>query len=108
MRARFGQSHLQLARLIVWLALSGLLLWYLRWGSEIISITSYYHIRRSVPYIWNTFHTGLPEIGNDAMLDLVYWAAIAVTVLGILALFWLALAPSQKERAEPDPDQSSI
>lgn len=105
MRARVAQSHLFTARVIVWAALSALLLWYVRWGSEIISITAYYHIRRSVPYIWNTFHDGLPEVGTQAFLDVVYWAAIAVTVLGVLALFWLALTPSEKEATEPDAGQ---
>lgn len=105
MRERFAQSHLLIARVVVWGALSALLLWYLRWGSEIISITSYYRIRRSVPSIWSEFHDGLPEAGNQTLLDIVYWAAIAATVLGVLALLWLALLPSEKESADPEVEQ---
>jgi hypothetical protein len=105
MRERFKRNDFLTARVLVWVALSVLLLWYLRWGSELVSITSYYHIRRSVPYIWNAFHEGLPEIGNESALALVYWSCIAVTVIGVLALFWLALTPSEKESAEPSAEQ---
>lgn len=100
MRDRFKPSELLTARVLTWAALSALVLWYLRWGSELVAITSYYHIRRSVPYIWNRFHQGLPEIGNSTALDLVYWSCIAVALIGVLALFWLALTPSDKESAE--------
>ena len=101
MRERIERNNLLMARVIIWAALSALLLWYLRWGSELVSVTSYYHIRRSVPYIWNAFHKGLPEIGNETALDIVYWACLAVAVVGVLALFWLALMPSHKESTDP-------
>jgi hypothetical protein len=107
MRERFTSNNLLLARVIIWAALSVLLLWYLRWGSELVSVTSYYHIRRSVPYIWNAFHEGLPEIGNETALDIVYWSCLAATVVGVLALFWLALTPSEKESADPAAEQPS-
>jgi hypothetical protein len=103
-RDRFKPGHLLTARVLVWAGLSVLLLWYLRWGSESVSITSYYHIRRSVPYIRNAFHEGLPQIGNETMLDIVYWAAIATSVIGVLALLWLALTPSARESAEPESE----
>ena len=105
MRDRFVPSNLLTARVLVWAGLSVLFLWYLRWGSEIISLTSYYHMRRSVPSIWNAFHSGLPEIGNSTMLDIVYWAAMGASVVGVLALFWLALIPSANEVAEPETEQ---
>jgi hypothetical protein len=105
MRDRFVPSNLLTARVLVWAGLSALFLWYLHWGSEIISITAYYHIRRSVPYIWDSFHSGLPDIGNSTMLDIVYWAALGASVAGVLALFWLALTPSAKEAAEPETEQ---
>ncbi|MFT4037364.1 MAG: hypothetical protein QM692_04225 [Thermomicrobiales bacterium] len=105
MRDRFHPSHLLTARIIVWAALSAIFLWYLRWGSETVSITSYYHIRRSVPYIWNAFHDGLPDAGNQTLLDIVYWGAIAASVLGVIALLWLALIPSEKESAKPETEQ---
>lgn len=105
MRERLGRSKPRMAQVLVWAALSALFLWYLRWGSEMVAITSYYHIERSVPYIWNSFHEGLPEIGNGTALDIVYWSCIAVAVVGVLALFWLALTPSEKESAEPASEQ---
>ncbi len=105
MRERIEQHTLLTARVIIWTALSVLLLGYLRWGTELVSITTYYHIRRSVPYIWNSFHSGLPEIGNARALDVVYWACLGGTVLGVLALFWLALIPSDKESGEPPAEQ---
>jgi hypothetical protein len=107
MRERFKANNLLTARVITWVALSALLLWYLRWGSELVSVTSYYHIRRSVPYIWNAFHEGLPEIGNETALDFVYWACLAVAVVGVLALFWLALTPSDKESTDLAGEQPS-
>ena len=39
MRDRFKASNLLTARVLVWAGLSVLFLWYLRWGSEIISLT---------------------------------------------------------------------
>lgn len=107
MRERFKRNDLFYARVVVWAALSVLLLWYLRWGSEVVSITAYFHIRRSTPYIWNAFHGGLPDIGNGTALDVVYWSCLAVTVLGVLALFWLALTPSDKESADPATEPPS-
>ncbi|HET9661579.1 MAG TPA: hypothetical protein VFP05_14685 [Thermomicrobiales bacterium] len=105
MRQRFERNHLLTARVLIWAALSALLLWYLRWGSELVAITPYYHIRRSAPYIWNAFHKGLPDIGNETALDIVYWSSITVVVVGVLALFWLALTPSDKEAVEPADEQ---
>lgn len=105
MRERFRLHELPLAQVLVWAALSGSLLYWLRWGSELVAITSYFHIRHSVPYLWNKFHNGLPDIGNERMLDVVYWSCIAVAVVGVLALFWLALTPSEKEAAEPATEQ---
>jgi hypothetical protein len=105
MRQRLERNDLLTARVLIWAALSALVLWYVRWGSELVAITPYYHIRRSVPYIWNAFHKGLPDIGNGTALDIVYWTCIAVVVVGVLALFWLALTPSDKEAAEPTHEQ---
>jgi hypothetical protein len=105
MRRRYERNDLLIARVLIWAALSALLLWYLRWGSELVAVTPYYHIRRSVPYIWNAFHEGLPEIGNETALDGVYWACLAVALIGVLALFWLALTPSEKENPEPAAEQ---
>ena len=105
MRDRFVPTNLLIARLLVWAGLSALFLWYLRWGSEIISLTSYYHMRQSVPYVWDAFHSELPDIGNSTMLDVVYWVAIGTSVVGVLALFWLALVPSAREAADPDGEQ---
>ncbi len=89
-----------IARVIVWLGLSVLLLWYLWRGTESIAFSSFYHVRRSVPSIWNAFHTSLPKIGNGAMLEIVFAIAVATLLLGVLALFWLALIPSDDEIAE--------
>lgn len=89
------------ARLFVWLAMSLALLGYIRWGSELTAVTSFYFIRRSVPEIWDSFHSGLPEIGNPRALDAIYWASIGVLILGVLALLWLALEP---DRAELGPE----
>jgi len=89
------------ARLLVWGALSAALLGYVRWGSELTSVTSFYFIRRSVPEIWGYFHDGLPEIGNGRALDAVYWTSIAAFIVGVLALIWIALAP---EATEPDSE----
>lgn len=87
------QDRLLVARLVVWVALSGALLGYIRWGSELTAVTSFYFIRRSVPEIWGYFYDGLPEIGNPRALDAVYWASIGACLIGALALIWLALAP---------------
>lgn len=87
------------ARLLVWLALSASLLGYMRWGTELTSVTSFYFIRRSVPEIWNAFYQGLPDIGNARALDAMYWGSIVVVVSGVLVLLWLALEP------EPEPDE---
>lgn len=84
------------ARFLVWLALSASLLGYMRWGSEITAVTSFYFIRRSVPEIWNAFYRGLPEIGNARALDAMYWGSIVVAVAGVLVLLWLALEPETK------------
>ena len=89
------------ARLLVWVALSAALLGYIRWGSELTSVTSFYFIRRSVPEIWEYFHDGLPEIGNARALDAVYWTSIVAFIVGALALLWIALAP---EPAEPESE----
>jgi hypothetical protein len=86
-------SHDFVARLLVWLALSVALLGYIRWGSELTSVTSFYFIRRSVPEIWGAFYDGLPEIGNARALDAVYWVSIVALIVGVLALVWLALTP---------------
>lgn len=105
MRKRFETTSHLAARVLIWASLSALLLWYVRWGSELVSITSYYHIRRSTPFIWSKFHQGLPEIGNKAALDIVYWGCIGVCVIGVLVLLWLALTPCERETAEPDPER---
>lgn len=89
-----------IARLLVWLAMSVAFLGYLRWGSEITAVTSYYFIRRSVPEIWGSFHRGLPEIGNARALDAVYWGSIGAVVVGVLAMLWLAL--------EPEPERTDL
>jgi hypothetical protein len=107
MRYRLHFDPPKTARVLVWAALSGLLLWWLRWGSELVEITSYYRIRRSVPYIWNSFHEELPDVGNAQALDAIYWVALAVMVAGILALFWLALAPDDA-RVETASDGTSL
>jgi hypothetical protein len=90
-----------IARLLVWAVLSAALLGYIRWGSELTAVTSFFFIRRSVPEIWNSFHEGLPEIGNARALEAVYWTSIAALIVGVLALMWLALAP---EPTEPDAE----
>lgn len=92
------------ARLLVWLALSAALLGYILWGSEHTQVTSYYLIVRSVPEIWGYFHDGLPEIGNTRLLDAVYWISIGASLVGTLALLWLALEP-EPEEAEPIEDE---
>ena len=96
MRDRLHLDPSRAGRILVWAALSGVLLWWVRWGSELVAITSYYRIRRSVPYIWNTFYEELPEVGNSTALDAIYWLAIVVMVAGVLALLWLALAPAPR------------
>ncbi len=93
------------ARLLVWLALSASLLGYVRWGTELTSVTSFYFIRRSVPEIWGYFHKGLPEIGNSGALDAVYWASIGTVLIGVLAMLWLALEP---EPVETEPEVIDI
>jgi hypothetical protein len=90
-----------LSRLLAWLALSGALLGYVRWGSELTSVTSFFFIRRSVPEIWGAFHEGLPEIGNAGALDALYWISIAALIVGVLVLFWLALEPEDRPE-EPE------
>jgi hypothetical protein len=97
MRDRLHLDPTKTARILVWAALSGMLLWWLRWGSEVVAIYSYYRIRHSVRYIWDQFYEELPEVGNATALDAVYWLAVAVMVAGVLALFWLALAPDESE-----------
>ena len=89
------------ARLLVWLALCVSLLGYIRWGTELTSVTSFYFIRRSVPEIWGYFRKGMPEIGNSGALDAVYWASIGAVLVGVLALIWLAMEPEQRE-TEPE------
>lgn len=101
MKRRLQADRGFVARLLVWVALSAALLGYIRWGSELTSVTSFFFIRRSVPEIWNSFHDGLPEIGNARALDAVYWSSIAAFIVGVLALLWIALAP---EPAEPDSE----
>ena len=85
------------ARLLIWLALSAALLGYIRWGSELTAVTSFYFIRRSVPEIWGAFYDGLPEIGNARALDGIYWVSIVTLIIGVLALVWLALTPEAAE-----------
>jgi len=92
------------ARLLVWLALSAALFGYIRWGSELTSVTSFYFIRRSVPEIWGAFHEGLPEIGNARALDAIYWASIAGLIVGVLALLWLALEPERNANESEAPE----
>ena len=101
MKRRLQADRGFIARLLVWAALSAALLGYIRWGSELTAVTSFYFIRRSVPEIWGKFHGGLPEIGNAQALDAVYWISIAALTVGVLALLWLALAP---EPIEPEPE----
>lgn len=108
MPRRSQPSRLLTARVLVWAALSALLLWYVHWGSELVSFTSYYHVRRSVPAIWDAFNSGLPEAGNQSLLDIVYWVAIATSVLGVLALLWQTLIPSERESAEPGTGQDQV
>lgn len=88
-------KRLPVAQVIVWLALSGSLLAYIRWGTERTAVTSFYFVRRSVPGIWGYFLDGLPEIGNARVLDVIFWSAIAALIVGVLALLWLALEPEQ-------------
>lgn len=91
----------QAVRLIVWTALiSGLSLWLWR-GSAIVALTPYYRIRRSYPEIWDRFHDGLPTVGNPRLLDAVYWASIAVIVVGVPLLLWWALEPQSDDSDEP-------
>lgn len=97
-RRLFGLNPM--ARVLVWAALSGALLVWLRWGSVLVEITYYYRIRRSVPYVWNKFHHGLPDAGSPRALDVLYWSAIIVMIAGVLALLWLALAPDDASGRE--------
>lgn len=83
-------------RLLVWLTLSAALLGYIRWGTELTAVTSFYFIRRSVPEIWGYFQVGLPEIGNARALDALYWVSIGTLIIGVLALLWLALEPDDE------------
>ena len=99
-------DHRFTARIIVWLAMCIAFLGYIRWGTELTSVTSFYFIRRSVPEIWSYFHDGLPQIGNDRLLDLVYWAGISGFVVGALALFWLALGRDASDSVAADPTVS--
>ncbi len=105
MKSTLPRDRLFVARLLVWLALSAALLGYVRWGTELTSVTSFYFIRRSVPDIWGYFHKGLPEIGNPGALDAVYWVSIGAVLIGVLALLWLALEP---EQIETEPEDSAI
>jgi len=91
-----------ISRVAVWSASSALLLWYLWRGTEAIAFSPFYTVRRSVPSIWNTFHTSLPQIGNRTLLEVVFAVATATLLLGVLALYWLALIPSDDEAPEPD------
>ncbi len=93
MKLTLPRDRAFVARLLVWLALTVSILGYIRWGSELTSVTSFYFIRRSVPDIWGYFFKGLPEIGNPRALEAVYWGSISVLLVGVLALLWLALAP---------------
>lgn len=104
MASALKTGPVKVGRLIVWLALSGSLLAYIRWGTELTAVTSFYSIRRSVPSIWGFFHDGLPEVGNGRVLELVFWSSLVALIGGVLALFWLALEP---EGDVPPPDQDN-
>lgn len=103
-----GQANNRLiTRVVVWSALSVLLLWYLWRGTETVAFSSFYTVRRSVPSIWNTFHASLPQIGNKTLLEIVFAVATATLLLGVLALFWLALIPSDDEIRDADVELPS-
>ncbi len=85
------------SRIIVWAALSALLLGYVRWGSEVVSITSFYHVRRSVPSIWRAFRRGLPDVASGTAMNVVYAVSLGILLVGVLALVWLALDPAEDD-----------
>lgn len=107
MRERLQRDHMTVARVVVWAALSLGLLYWLRWGSLSVSITSYYKIRRTVPHIWGTFADDLPSVGSAWALTLVYWSCIVVMIVGVLAMLWLALE-SDPEVAAASDNQSPL
>ena len=106
MRDGIEPTTMRIARIIVWLGLSAALLSYLRWGTELVSMTAYFKVRRSVPSIWKTFYRGLPDIANGTVLDIVYATALAVVIVGVLALLWLALIPGAGEISPADDEYS--
>lgn len=107
MRDGIEPARLRTARIIVWVVLGAAFLSYLRWGSELISRTSFFQIRRSVPSIWNSFYQGLPEIANRTLLDVVYSIALATVIVGALTLIWLASVPSEDEVVQNDHESTS-
>ncbi|MCA9858734.1 MAG: hypothetical protein KC438_03390 [Thermomicrobiales bacterium] len=98
MRDRLQAHPMVLARALVWGVLTVALLGYLWFGTELVAMNRYYNVRYSVPSIWDQFYEGLPEVGNQQVLDIVFWVCIAVLIPGVLALGWMAFDPLQRDQ----------
>lgn len=108
MREHIESANTRLGQVIVWVAFSTAFLSYLRWGSEIVSLAPYYHIRRSVPSIWNAFYRDLPRGMNGMVTNFLYSISLAVMIFGVLVLFWFALSPDEDDPGAVESEQPRV
>jgi hypothetical protein len=110
-------AHERFVRILVWAVLSISLAAYILFGTVTVQLTRFFSVERSVRSVWRSFRADLPEVGNELLLAVLFWAAIVVFCIGVFWLLWISLTPDsgvseflQEPRADvlragSEPDQ---
>lgn len=102
------QFHASWISIAIWAALVSLLVAFFAFGSVTIYPRNGLDRKMRVDHIWALFRDDLPEVSHQSMLSIFFYVAIALMVIGMAWMLFLALGTRTTDvPEEPAPGRSA-